>query len=32
MEGVEDRSATRQGVGAYIDNETQEVVVTHVVC
>jgi hypothetical protein len=32
MEGVEDRSATRQGVGAYINNENQEVVVTHVVC
>jgi hypothetical protein len=32
MGGVTDRSATRQGVGAYIDNETQEVVVTHVVC
>jgi len=32
MEGVTDRSAARQGVGAYIDNETQNVVVTHVVC
>lgn len=32
MELVTDRSATRQGVGAYIDRDTQEVVVTYVVC
>lgn len=32
MGAITDRNATRQGVGAHIDRDTQEVVVTHVVC
>jgi len=32
VDTITDRSATRQGVGAQIDRNTQEVVVTYVVC
>ena len=32
MGALTDTDATRQGVGAYIDQDTREVVVTHTVC